>query len=116
MLRRAFKRLNLIFALASCRIIFFLPIPLPAQRVITTIAGTDATFNGEGKPATDIGFGTIVGLTTDSVGNLYRADQGYFVLPSMALRASLQEMVFVGSPAMCASNRSLIKRERQSRV
>jgi trimeric autotransporter adhesin len=45
-----------------------------ATRVITTVAGTDRGFAGDGGPATAAKFDTIRGLAFDSAGNLLIAD------------------------------------------
>ena len=45
-----------------------------ATRVITTVAGTDRGFAGDGGPATAAKFDAIRGLTFDSAGNLFIAD------------------------------------------
>jgi len=45
-----------------------------ATRVITTVAGTDRGFAGDGGPATAAKFDAIRGLAFDSVGNLFIAD------------------------------------------
>jgi sugar lactone lactonase YvrE len=45
-----------------------------ATRVITTVAGTDRGFAGDGGPATAAKFDTIRGLAFDSAGNLFIAD------------------------------------------
>jgi sugar lactone lactonase YvrE len=45
-----------------------------ATRVITTVAGTDRGFAGDGGPATAAKFDSIRGLDFDSAGNLFIAD------------------------------------------
>lgn len=45
-----------------------------AQGVITTIAGTDWTFRGDGGPALNAPLGTIGGMAVDSGGNIFAAD------------------------------------------
>jgi uncharacterized protein (TIGR03437 family) len=47
---------------------------LAAQNVITTIAGLDAIFDGDGKPAVSVPIGYINGVTTDALGNVYFTD------------------------------------------
>ena len=47
---------------------------LAAQNVITTIAGLDPIFNGDGKPAVTVPIGYINGVATDSAGNVYFTD------------------------------------------
>ena len=46
------------------------------QGVITTIAGTDFLFNGDGKPALQAPLGGVTGVATDGSGNVYIADPG----------------------------------------
>ena len=45
-----------------------------AQNVITTIAGTDPTFNGSGQIASNVPIGYVNGVATDSAGNVYFTD------------------------------------------
>jgi sugar lactone lactonase YvrE len=45
-----------------------------ATRIITTVAGTDRGFAGDGGPATAAKFDSIRGLAFDSAGNLFIAD------------------------------------------
>jgi hypothetical protein len=45
-----------------------------AQSVITTFAGTDAEFNGDGQPALNAGLGLITGIAVDHAGNVYFND------------------------------------------
>jgi uncharacterized protein (TIGR03437 family) len=47
---------------------------LSAQNVITTIAGVDPAFTGDGQPAISVGLGYINGVATDSAGNIYFTD------------------------------------------
>ena len=47
---------------------------LSAQNVITTLAGVDAVFNGDGQPAINVPIGYINGVATDSAGNVYFTD------------------------------------------
>jgi uncharacterized protein (TIGR03437 family) len=51
-----------------------LPASLAAQNVITTIAGLDPIFNGDGKPAVSVPVGYINGVATDGSGNVYFTD------------------------------------------
>lgn len=44
------------------------------QGLITTFAGTDWLFHGDGRPATDAPLGLIYGLAADPRGNVYLAD------------------------------------------
>jgi hypothetical protein len=57
---------------------------LAAQNVITTIAGLDPVFNGDGKPAVTVPIGYINGVATDSAGNVYFTDP----LEHLVLRVS----------------------------
>jgi uncharacterized protein (TIGR03437 family) len=63
-------------ALLSCAIV-----PARAQ-VITTIAGTDWLFPGDGRPALNVPLSGSIGtdLTIDAAGNLYIADNGNVTL------------------------------------
>lgn len=45
-----------------------------AQAVITTFAGTDAPFTGDGQPALSAGLGLITGIATDQAGNVFFND------------------------------------------
>ena len=45
-----------------------------AQAVITTFAGTDAQFNGDGLPAVNAGLGLVTGIAVDRSGNVYFND------------------------------------------
>jgi len=45
-----------------------------AQPVITTFAGTDAPFTGDGLPATNVGLGLVTGIAVDHSGNVYFND------------------------------------------
>jgi len=47
---------------------------LVAQGVITTIAGLDPSFTGDGRPATNVPLGYVNGVATDSAGNVYFTD------------------------------------------
>lgn len=56
-------------------IVFFLWFGIAwAQAVITTFAGTDAIFNGDGQPALNAGLGLITGIAVDHSGNVYFND------------------------------------------
>ena len=48
--------------------------PLAGQNVITTIAGIDPSFNGDGLPASVAPIGYINGVATDPAGNVYFTD------------------------------------------
>src|SRR3984957_6076032 len=47
---------------------------LGAQNVITTIAGEDPSFAGNGQPALNVPIGYVNGVATDSAGNVYFTD------------------------------------------
>lgn len=47
---------------------------LAAQNVVTTIAGIDPVFNGQGQPAVNVPLGYVNGVATDSAGNVYFTD------------------------------------------
>ena len=44
------------------------------QSIITTVAGTDFTFRGDGGPATDAPLGQIRDVAVDSSGNVFVSD------------------------------------------
>jgi len=46
------------------------------QSIITTLVGTDQTFQGDGGPAIDAHLGFVTGIAVDSAGNLFAADFG----------------------------------------
>src|SRR5438105_2424648 len=70
--------------LQTCVAFFLLCLtPVCAQRVITTVAGTDWLFPGDGKPALNapLSGGTGMDVATDRFGNYYIADTfNYMVL------------------------------------
>jgi len=45
-----------------------------AQNIITTIAGTDSSFLGDGQPAISVPIGNVSGVAVDSAGNVYFTD------------------------------------------
>src|SRR5579862_1842778 len=47
---------------------------LPGQDVITTIAGIDPSFTGNGQSATQVPIGYVNGVATDTSGNVYFTD------------------------------------------
>jgi uncharacterized protein (TIGR03437 family) len=51
-----------------------------AQNIITTFAGTDWIFPGNGKPALNAPFGALEGVTVDSLGRAVFADPGNHVV------------------------------------
>jgi uncharacterized protein (TIGR03437 family) len=58
----------------AAAILLFCSITGYSQRVITTIAGTDSSFSGDGKSALQAPLGNISGLAIDRNGNLLVAD------------------------------------------
>jgi uncharacterized protein (TIGR03437 family) len=62
----------------------WMPVALLAQNVVTTVAGIDATFGGNGQPALKVGLGYVNGVTTDGSGNVYFTDP----LEHLVLRVS----------------------------
>jgi uncharacterized protein (TIGR03437 family) len=48
--------------------------PLAGQNVITTIAGIDPSFGGDGQPALQVPVGYVNGVATDGAGNVYFTD------------------------------------------
>ena len=57
------------FFLAICS-----TVTVAAQGVISTFAGTDGTFTGDGLPAVNAGLGLITGIAVDQSGNVYIND------------------------------------------
>src|ERR1700744_532350 len=55
-----------------------------AQNVITTIAGQDPTFAGNGLPGVNVPIGYVNGVATDQTGNVYFTDP----LEHMVLRVA----------------------------
>lgn len=64
--------------LRNCRLFYallcFFPVELVAQNVITTIAGIDPSFTGQGQPAVNVPIGYLNGVATDRAGNVYFTD------------------------------------------
>lgn len=58
----------------ACLALCLLPGALHAQNVVTTIAGIDAAFGGDGKPAVNVPIGYLNGVATDSAGDVYFTD------------------------------------------
>jgi uncharacterized protein (TIGR03437 family) len=58
---------------------------LPGQNVITTIAGIDGSFSGNGQPALHVPLGYVNGVATDGAGNVYFTDP----LEHLLLRVSV---------------------------
>jgi len=62
---------------------------LGAQNVITTIAGEDPSFAGNGQPAVKVPIGYINGVATDSAGNVYFTDPLEHLLLRVAANSTL---------------------------
>src|SRR5450755_3333878 len=75
---------------------------LHAQGVITTFAGTDWVFPGNGKPALNAPLGTINGLTFDPAGNLVIADYDNCIVARVGPDGILT--VLAGNGTCIASN------------
>ena len=58
--------------------------PACGQGVITTVAGTQWVFRGEGGPATAAHLGQVQGVAVDTVGNLYALDADNHLLLKIA--------------------------------
>src|SRR5580692_8917358 len=54
--------------------LYLFPVLLGAQNVVTTIAGVDPTFAGDGQPALTVPLGYLNGVATDGAGNIYFTD------------------------------------------
>jgi len=54
--------------------LWLLPGALVAQNVVTTVAGIDAAFGGDGQPAVNVPIGYLNGVATDTAGNVYFTD------------------------------------------
>ena len=61
-------------SLASRALFFVLLGSASAQNVITTIAGIDPSFTGDGKPATSVPLGYVNGVAVDAAGNVFFND------------------------------------------
>lgn len=48
--------------------------------IITTVAGASWQFRGDGKPAVDAALGEILGVATDSSGNVFASDNGNHIV------------------------------------
>src|SRR5260370_27353924 len=60
---------------------------LAVQNVVTTIAGLDPVFDGDGKPAVSVPIGYVNGVATDGSGNVYFTDP----LEHLVLRVALTQ-------------------------
>jgi hypothetical protein len=63
---------------------------LPAQHIVTTIAGTDPVFSGEGKQAGDATLGRIRGVAIDSQGKVFFTDADFGVVLSQGPKKSIE--------------------------
>jgi hypothetical protein len=63
---------------------------LPAQRIITTIAGTDPVFSGEGRQAGDATLGRIRGVAIDRNGKVFFTDADFGVVLSLGPNNTLE--------------------------
>lgn len=60
-------------------------LPVYAQGIITTLAGKDVAFTGDGRAATGVPLGAMGGVATDSQGNVYFTDlENHLVLKTGA--------------------------------
>jgi uncharacterized protein (TIGR03437 family) len=66
-----------------------------AQNIITTVAGTDSTLNGDGQPAVSVPIGGVSGVAVDSVGNVYFTDPQQHVVLRVTPAGTLN--VFAGN-------------------
>jgi uncharacterized protein (TIGR03437 family) len=78
-------------SLAFRALFFSLLGSVAAQNVITTIAGIDPSFTGDGKPATSVPLGYINGVAVDPSGNVYFNDP----LEHLLLRVSTNGTLYV---------------------
>ena len=87
--------------------------PLAAQGIITTLAGADWVFPGDGSPALDAPLGGVSGLSLDAGGNLFVADPDNFMLMRVDQEGALEVLAGTGirgasgdeGPALLASLR-----------
>src|ERR1700685_517105 len=64
---------------------------MAAQNVITTIAGEDPSFTGNGQPGVNVPLGYVNGVATDGAGNVYFTDP----LEHLVLRVAPNGMLSV---------------------
>src|SRR5271157_2751531 len=71
---RFFRRIASQRTLRCALLFVLLAGAIAAQNVITSIAGEDASFTGNGQPATNVPIGYVNGVATDGAGNVYFTD------------------------------------------
>lgn len=76
----------------------FLARPASPQGIITTIAGTEYLFPGDGKLARDAPLGEIYGVTVDRDGNFYLVDNGNHMVMRVAPGGMLTVIAGNGVP------------------
>ena len=62
------------------------------QNIITTIAGTDSVFYGDGQPALSVPIGSVSGVAVDSAGNIYFTDPDQFVVLQVTPNGTLNRI------------------------
>ena len=62
------------------------------QTIMTTIAGTDSVFNGDGLPALSVPIGSVSGVAVDSAGNIYFTDPDQFVVLQVTPNGTLNRI------------------------
>jgi uncharacterized protein (TIGR03437 family) len=75
-----------------------LSIAAVAQNVITTIAGTDTTFTGDGQAALTVPIGSVSGVALDYSGNIYFTDPAQFVVLRLSPSGTLKLIAGNGIP------------------
>ena len=96
--------------------------PLAAQGIITTLAGADWVFPGDGGPALGAPLGGVSGLSLDAGGNLFIADTDNFMLMRVDQEGALEVIAGTGiratagdeGPALTASLRGPTKLTRDA--
>ena len=91
--------------------------PVAAQGIITTLAGADWVFPGDGGPALGAPLGGVSGLSLDAGGNLFIADPDNFMLMRVDPEGALEVLAGTGirgssgddGPALTASLRGPTK-------
>src|ERR1700678_4142544 len=73
-------------------------LPMLAQPIITTVAGSGRVFQGNGGPATSAGLGNIEGLAIDAAGNIYAADDVNQIVVRISPVGVLTVVAGTGSP------------------
>ena len=69
------------------------------QNIITTVAGTDSVFNGDGQPALSVPIGSVCGVAVDSAGNIYFTDPDQFVVLQVTPNGTLNRIAGNGIAA-----------------